>query len=171
MFRSTVWAIALFLAASPALAQTSTNSIAPSFDFDAVSAAYAGGVSAARPGIAVTNPAAVRNLRVQPVPAADLPGPAVPLTPLDFGGYEPYVPRLARKVLPDTPNNTDPFQITLSGTPTRTTIGAKVQTKPSDTVTVRARATSSIPGLPVLGDKAYKWRPTPDLKVDVRYKF
>ncbi len=170
MLRSTAWATALFLAASPAFAQTSVNSTAPSFDFDAVSASVASGVSPARAGIAVANPAAVRDLRVRPVPAAELPGPAVLLTHFDFGAYEPYTPGLARRVLPDTPNNTDPFQLTLNGTPSRTTIGTKAQVK-SDNVTVQARATSTIPGLPVLGDKAVKWRPTPDIKVDVRYKF
>lgn len=171
MLRSTAWAIALFLAASPAFAQTSAKSVAPSFDYDAVSASVASGVIPARAGVAVTNPAAVRDLRVRPVPAAELPGPTMPLSHLDFGAYEPYMPGLARRVLPDTPNNTDPFQVTLSGTPTRTTIGTKVQAKPSNAVTVQARATSTIPGVAVLGDKASKWRPAPDLKVDVHYKF
>ncbi len=163
MLRSTAWSTAPFLAASPAFAQTSIN---PS---EGVSVAYAG-LSAALPGIPATNPASIRDVRVPPLPAAELPGPAVPLSYRDFGTYEPYVPSLARRVLPDTPNDTDPFQLTLDGTPSRTTIGTRAQVK-ADNVTVQARATSTIPGLPVLGDKASKWRPTPDLKVDIRYKF
>lgn len=169
MFRSTTTlAIVLLLAAWPALAQ-STKDAASS---EGVSVAFAPGVMIGLPGpgVTVTNPPNLRDLRVRAPLAIDVPGPAVPLTPLDFGGYEPYVPRLARQVLPDTPNDTDPFQITLSGTPTRTTIGTKVQARAGN-ATVKARATSTIPGLPVLGDKASKWRPAPDLKVDVSYRF
>ena len=36
---------------------------------------------------------------------------------------------------------------------------------------VRPVPTTDLPGVPALGDKASKWRPAPDLKLDVRYTF
>jgi hypothetical protein len=36
---------------------------------------------------------------------------------------------------------------------------------------VRPVPTTDLPGVPALGDKASKWRPAPDLKVDVCYGF
>lgn len=165
---TTTLSLAFLVLASPALAQN-VKGAAPTSS-EGVSVAFAPGVMVRLPGIALSNPTGLRDLGIRAPLSVEIPGPAAPLSTLDFGAYEPYLPNLARRALPDTPNDTDPFQLTLAGTPTRTTIGAKVQAK-SGNVAVQARATSVIPGVPVLGDKANKWRPTPDLKVDVRYKF
>lgn len=168
MLRSTTTlSLTFLLLASPALAQNVKGAPTSS---EGVSVAFAPGVTVGLPGIALANPTGMRDLGLRGPLTMEVPGPAVPLGPLDFGAYEPYLPNLARRALPDTPNDTDPFQLTLAGTPTRTIIGAKVQAKTGN-LAVQARATSVVPGVPVLGDRANKWRSTPDLKVDVRYKF
>ena len=167
MLRSTTTlAILLLLVASPCLAQTTKEAPPP----EGISVAYAWVTGL--PGLTVGTSPVTHDIAMRPKLAFDLPTPKpVPLSHLDFGAYEPYAPSLARRVLPNTPNDTDPFQLTLNGNPGRTTIGTKVQGSVANNVAVRAKATASVPGVAALGDRAAKWRPAPDLKVDVRYKF
>lgn len=164
MFRSTTsLAILLLLVASPCIAQTAKDAV-PS---EGISVSYAWVTGL--PGLGAGTPPVRHDIAMRPKLALDLPAPKpVPLTSLDFGAYEPYVPSLARRVLPNTPNDTDPFQLTLNGTATRTTVGTKVQANVAENVAVRAKATANVPGV---AERATKWRPAPDLKVDVRYKF
>jgi hypothetical protein len=158
MVRSTtILAILLLLVASPTLAQTATE------------ASEGFSVGWAKPtmhGVSIVgmpmHDASFRPRLVLNRPVA----PPVPLTHMDFGAYEPYAPSLARRVLPNTPNDTDPFQLTLNGTKATTSVGTKVQAQVDRNVVVRAKATTVVPTT-----AGAKWRPTPDLKVDVRYRF
>jgi len=109
-------------------------------------------------------------------------GPPVPLSHLDFGGYEPYIPQLAREALreaararlqnPLADNGIDDVALTVTGTPNRT-VASAIYSTPAAGGQVTARAGVIVPSLQNIGDRAVQknFLRAKDLKVDVKYKF
>lgn len=111
-------------------------------------------------------------------------GPPVPLSHLDFGAYEPFVPQLAREALretararlqnqnPQAENGVDDVALTVTGTPNRT-VASVNYTTPVAGGQLNARAGVIVPALQVIGDPALQknFVRARDLKVDIRYKF
>jgi hypothetical protein len=166
MLRSTAWAIALFLAVSPAAAETSQG----------VQVAYAWVVTGL-PGFTVSRPSdPTGNVAPKRPITLDLPTP-VPLTYLDFGAYEPYAPQLTERInqrpdmrsLAGGGDLNDP-KLWLSGNEWRTVVGTSIVHTQGPTA-VRARAGIIIPGIPTMGEPTPLFLRASDLKLDVRYKF
>jgi hypothetical protein len=180
---------AIFLvAASPAVAQTKTQSKAQS---NKVTVTTAEPVKVSYAWVVTGLPGMVPNIGqgnelVEGGPRLKLDaGPPVRVSqrlraPLDLGDDD-QVPQLAREALRETgrarlanplaENGVDDIELDIGGLPNRTVASVAYTTKAGPGTTVKAKAGAIVPGILVLGDPAQTFWRSRNLKVEVNHKF